>query len=139
MLLPTLHLQPHHSRRQRLIGNVKRRPGLLGMKWSRSCHTKLAGDLWVCFNHISIPEQDRIRGKQGHVVWNITKDGIRVRDIVSPDQAWSVNGPTAPPPPPAPGTVPDPMTQFIRDGRWMPANEAQMPMVKEFKKAHDMK
>ncbi|NCF19340.1 MAG: hypothetical protein GWP63_13945, partial [Haliea sp.] len=62
-----------------------------------------------------------------------------VRDIISPDQAWSVNGPTPPPPPPAPGTVPDPMTDFIRNGRWMPANEAQGPMVKEFKKAHNMK
>ncbi len=73
------------------------------------------------------------------MVWNITKEGITVRDIVSPDQAWSVNGPTPPPPPPAPGTVPDPMTDFIRNGRWMPANEAQMPMVKDFKKAHKMK
>ena len=73
------------------------------------------------------------------MVWNISKDGIQVRDIISPDQAWSVNGPTPPPPPPAPGTVPDPMTDFIRNGRWMPANEAQGPMVKEFKKAHNMK
>jgi hypothetical protein len=31
------------------------------------------------------------------------------------------------------------MTDFIRNGRWMPANEAQGPMVKEFKKAHNMK
>ena len=33
---------------------------------------------------------------------------------VSPDQAWSVNGPKQPPAPPAPGTVPDPMSDFIK-------------------------
>ncbi|MEH6637195.1 MAG: guanitoxin biosynthesis MBL fold metallo-hydrolase GntH, partial [Halioglobus sp.] len=39
-----------------------------------------------------------------NMVWNITKDDIVVRDIVSPDQAWSVNGPNKPPSPPARGT-----------------------------------
>ena len=48
-------------------------------------------------------------------------------------------GATKPPPPPAPGTVPDPMTKFIRDGRWQPAVEAQADLVKAFEKKHNMK
>jgi len=74
-----------------------------------------------------------------YMVWNITKDDILVRDIVSPDQAWSVNGPNKPPSPPARGTVPDPMTDFIRKGRWQPAEKAQAPMVNEFKKENNLK
>jgi len=74
-----------------------------------------------------------------NMVWNITKDNIVVRDIVSPDQAWSVNGPNKPPAPPARGTVPDPMTDFIKQGRWKPAEEAQAPMVNEFKKENNLK
>ena len=73
-----------------------------------------------------------------NMVWNITKDDIVVRDIVSPDQAWSVNGPNKPPSPPARGTVPDPMTDFIRDGRWQPAEKAQASMVNEFKKENNL-
>jgi hypothetical protein len=64
--------------------------------------------------------------------------GISVRDIVAPDPAWSVAGPTPPPPPPAPGTVPDPMTDFIKKGRWAPANEAQADLVNDFKKANNL-
>jgi ribonuclease Z len=74
-----------------------------------------------------------------NMVWNITKDGITVRDIVSPDQAWSVPGPTKPPAPPAPGTVPDPMTDFIKQGRWGDAQEAQAELVRDFRKSHGMK
>jgi ribonuclease Z len=74
-----------------------------------------------------------------NMVWNITKDSIIERMIVSPDQAWSVNGPNKPPAPPAPGTVPDPISEFIKSGRWQPAEEAQAPMVKEFKKENNLK
>ena len=75
-----------------------------------------------------------------NMVWNITKDEIKVRDIVSPDQAWGVPGPKKPPSPPAKGTVPDPITEFIKNGKWNPETEdALKPMVTEFKKAHDMK
>ena len=68
------------------------------------------------------------------MVWNITKDRILERMIVSPDQAWGVNGPNKPPVPPAPGTVPDPISDFIKAGRWQPAEEAQATMVDKFKK-----
>ena len=74
-----------------------------------------------------------------NMVWNITRDAVVVRDIVSPDQAWSVNGPNKPPVPPARGTVPDPTTDFIKQGRWAPAEKAQAPMVNQFKKEHNLK
>jgi len=74
-----------------------------------------------------------------NMVWNITKDKIVERMTVSPDEAWSVPGAKAPPAPPAAGTVPDPMTDFIKAGRWEPAREAQRALVEAFKKAHGMK
>lgn len=74
-----------------------------------------------------------------NMVWNITKDAIIERMIVSPDQAWSVPGPNKPPSPPAKGTVPDPLTDFIKQGHWDPADEAQAEMVKEFKAKYQLK
>jgi ribonuclease Z len=74
-----------------------------------------------------------------NMVWNITRNSVVVRDIVSPDQAWSVNGPNKPPAPPAKGSVPDPITDFIKQGRWAPAEEAQAPMVNAFKKENNLK
>ena len=73
------------------------------------------------------------------MVWNITKEKITERMIVSPDQAWAVNGPNRPPKPPAKGSVPDPISDFIKAGRWMPAEKAQAPMVDAFKKQHGLK
>lgn len=75
-----------------------------------------------------------------NMVWNITKDKIVERMTVSPDAAWSVAGPTAPPKPPAKGTVPDPISDFINAGKWNPqTQDAQAQMIKEFKKEHNMK
>jgi ribonuclease Z len=71
-----------------------------------------------------------------NMVWNITKDELTVRMTVSPDEAWAVKGPTRPPKPPAKGTVPDPITDFIKAGRWQPAEEAQADMVNKFKNDH---
>jgi hypothetical protein len=59
--------------------------------------------------------------------------------IVSPDQAWGVNGPNKPPAPPKPGSLPDPISDFIAEGRWQPAEKAQAPLVNAFKKEHGMK
>ncbi|WP_415406870.1 guanitoxin biosynthesis MBL fold metallo-hydrolase GntH [Sulfurovum sp. CS9] len=73
-----------------------------------------------------------------NMVWNITKEEIKVRDIVSPDQAWGVPGPNKVPSPPAKGTVPDPITDYIREGKWN-VDDALKPMVTEFKKEHHMK
>ena len=72
------------------------------------------------------------------MVWNITKDEIVERMAISPDQAWAVNGPNPPPKPPAKGTVPDPITDYIKAGHW-DVKDAQGEMIKEFKKEHKMK
>jgi ribonuclease Z len=74
-----------------------------------------------------------------NMVWNITKDKIVERMAVSPDQAWSVAGPTPPPAPPKKG-VPDPLSDAMKAGKWNPeAEEAQRDLVDAFKKEHDMK
>ncbi len=72
------------------------------------------------------------------MVWNITKAKITERMAVSPDAAWGVPGPNRPPKPPARGTMPDPMTDFIKGGRWN-VEDAQGEMIREFKKSHGMK
>jgi len=69
-----------------------------------------------------------------NMVWNITKDKVTERMIVSPGEAWAVAGPNKPPSPPAKGTVPDPLSDALKAGRWQPAVEAQAPMVDKFKK-----
>jgi ribonuclease Z len=73
-----------------------------------------------------------------NMVWNITKEKITERMIVSPDQAWAVNGPNKPPKPPAKGSVPDPISDFIKAGRWQPAEQAQAQMVEKFKKENGL-
>ncbi|MDX2417555.1 MAG: hypothetical protein QNK19_08860 [Xanthomonadales bacterium] len=40
---------------------------------------------------------------------------------------------------PKPGTVPDPISDFIKAGRWQPAEEALAPMVNKFKKDNNLK
>ena len=74
-----------------------------------------------------------------NMVWSISKEKIVERMVVSPDQAWSVAGPNKPPSPPAKGTVPNPITDFIKEGRWEPAEAAQAEMIKAFKKKYNMK
>jgi len=73
-----------------------------------------------------------------NMVWNITKDKITERMTVSPDQAWSVAGPTKPPAPI--GGIPDPLSDKMKAGKWNPqASDAQDAMIKAFKKEHDLK
>ena len=74
-----------------------------------------------------------------NMVWNITKDKIVERMTVSPGEAWSVAGPM---PPPAPLTegVPDPMSDAMKAGRWVPeAEEAQKELVDAFNDAYGLK
>lgn len=72
-----------------------------------------------------------------NMVWNITKDAILERMTVSPDEAWSVPGPT---PPPAPLTegVPDPLSDEMKAGMWN-VDDVQGEMIEAFKKEHNMK
>ena len=73
-----------------------------------------------------------------NMVWNITKDKITERMTVSPDQAWSVAGPTKPPAPIS--GIPDPLSDKMKAGKWNPqASDAQDAMIKAFKKEHDLK
>ena len=73
-----------------------------------------------------------------NMVWNITRDKITERMTVSPDQAWSVAGPTKPPAPVA--GIPDPLSDKMKAGKWNPqASDAQDAMIKAFKKEHDLK
>jgi ribonuclease Z len=72
-----------------------------------------------------------------NMVWNITADGITERMAVSPDQAWSVPGPELPPKPPARGSVPDPVTEFIKSGRW-DVDDVQGEMIENFEKQHGL-
>lgn len=71
-----------------------------------------------------------------NMVWNITKAEIVVRMAVSPDQAWAVPGPNKPPAPIE--GVPDPLSDFIKAGKW-PVDDAQGGMIQEFKKEHGLK
>jgi ribonuclease Z len=70
------------------------------------------------------------------MVWNITKDAIVERMTVSPDRAWSVEGPT-PQPPPEPGR-PDPISDFISEGEWGPAFNAQNRMLDAYAEKYDL-
>ncbi len=70
------------------------------------------------------------------LVWNITKDNIEVRSIVSTDYAWSQVGPNKPLPPDR--TVPRQLTKDILAGRW-DVSDTYAGMLKEFKAKHDVK
>lgn len=71
------------------------------------------------------------------MVWNISKDKITERMAVSIDEAWSVPG-TAQQPPPEKG-MPNPTTDFIEKGRWVPAFKAQDPMLDKHRDKYNLK
>ncbi len=68
------------------------------------------------------------------MVWNVTGDGIEERMATATDEAWGVPG-TARQPPPQHG-LPDPMSDFIRGGKWREGYEASDEMLDEFRKKH---
>lgn len=70
------------------------------------------------------------------MVWNITKDTITERMAVSTDDAWSVPG-TAKQAPPEKG-MPNPMTDWIDNGRWVPGFKAQDPMLDKHMETHGL-
>jgi ribonuclease Z len=69
------------------------------------------------------------------LVWNITKEDITVRKAVSVDEAWSVSGPTPPPPPDR--TVPDQLTKWCLSHRW-DLSEVTAEMIADFKAKYDL-
>jgi ribonuclease Z len=74
---------------------------------------------------------------EDNLVWNITKDSIRVRNSVSDDEAWSVQGPQKPPKPDH--TVPDQLTKWSLEHRWNDIDAVQGDMIKAFKKKYNLK
>ena len=71
------------------------------------------------------------------MVWNVTRNGIRERMAVSPDNAWDVAGPTYPPGPDK--KFPPQESEFTLNGRWAPAMEVDDKAFKEFRKRHGLK
>ena len=71
-----------------------------------------------------------------NMVWNITKDKVVERMVVSADRARGVRGPTRQPPP-VKGT-PSPMTDFIKKGEWGPAFNAQDEMLDQHSKKYNL-
>ena len=70
------------------------------------------------------------------MVWNITKEKITERMAVSTEDAWSVPG-DARQPPPEKGQ-PNPMSDEIEMGRWVPAFRAQDRMLDEHMKEYGL-
>jgi ribonuclease Z len=70
------------------------------------------------------------------MVWNVTKDAVTERMAVSSDDAWGVSG-TAKQPPPMSG-LPDPMSDFIKSGKWREGYEAQDEMLDEHMKKYGL-
>ena len=70
------------------------------------------------------------------MVWNITKEKITERMAVATSNAWAVEG-TAKQPPPVRG-LPDPMSDFIKQGEWGPGFNAQNKMLDEYSEKHNL-
>ena len=70
------------------------------------------------------------------MVWNVTKDKIVERMGVSPDRASGVPGPTRQPPPEK--GRPSPMSDFIDEGEWGPAFNAQNKLLDEHSKKYNL-
>ena len=71
-----------------------------------------------------------------NMVWNITKDKVTERMVVSTDRASGVPGPTRQPPPDR--SIPDPMSDFIKSGEWGPAFNAQNEMIDEHAEKYNL-
>ena len=64
-----------------------------------------------------------------NMVWNITRDKVEERMVVSTDRASGVPGSTRQPPPERGRS--DPMSDFIKQGEWAPGFNAQNRMLDE--------
>ncbi len=73
---------------------------------------------------------------EDNLVWNITKDNIRVRKIVSDDEAWSQEGPNKPQKPDH--MVPGQLSKEMLAGVW-DISSVTANMIKEFKAKYKMK
>ena len=69
------------------------------------------------------------------LVWNITKDDVKVCKAVYPEEAWSVIGPT---PPPLDRAVPGQLSKWLLEHRW-DVSDLMQGMIKEFKAKSNVK
>jgi len=69
------------------------------------------------------------------MVWNITKDNIKVRMAVLTEDAWAVRGANKPPKRTEPPT--SEFTEAILKGRWN-VEDVQGKMIEEYAKEHDL-
>jgi ribonuclease Z len=69
------------------------------------------------------------------MTWNITRDGVRERMAVSPDNAWDVDG-TKPPPLPDKKSPPQ-ESDFILGGRW-DVTDVETEAFREFREKHGL-
>ena len=70
------------------------------------------------------------------MVWNITRDDIRERMAVSPDNAWSVAGAKAPPAG-EPGQVEPQLSEEIEAGAW-DVSDVEGRMIREYMEKYNM-
>lgn len=94
-----------------------------------------AGTRYAIYDMIRETYDGELTMAKDMLVWNITKDGINVRDIVSTEEAWSVIGPTKPPEPDR--TVPDQLSKWSLDHRWN-VDDVQADMIKEFSEKYNL-
>ncbi len=69
------------------------------------------------------------------MVWNITRDGVRERMVVSADNAWDVGGPTPPPTPD--NKFPPQESEFTLNGRW-DVSDIENEAFREFRQKHGL-
>ena len=70
------------------------------------------------------------------MVWNVTQDRITERMAVAPEDAWGVAG-IAKQPPTERG-LPDPMSDFIKSGKWREGYEASDKMLDEYARKYGL-
>ena len=70
------------------------------------------------------------------MVWNITKEKITERMAVATSNAWPVEG-TAKQPPPVKG-LPNPISDYIKEGEWGPGFNAQNKMLDEHSENYNL-
>ena len=69
------------------------------------------------------------------MVWNVTKEGVRERMTVLPEEAWPVGGPNRQPPPEK--GRPDPISDEIKAGRW-DTSDVEKKMLDEWADKHNL-
>jgi ribonuclease Z len=70
------------------------------------------------------------------LVWNVTKDDIRVRQVIVDDESWPAKSPTKPGQPDASARVA--FSPFIKDGE-LDMSKTLDPLIEKFKKENNLK